>query len=74
VGADNELKGVFNFTESFPGPHMVRVRLRKRTAWDMLQQLSLILKENDDVVDFAWFGTIVRDAEEDKGNDIEVEV
>jgi hypothetical protein len=68
-----DIQGVFNFDEDFPGPHMIRVRLRRRQAWDVMRQLAVILKDYDEVVDFTWFGTLRRDAEEDKGNPIEVE-
>ena len=64
-------KGVFNFNEQFPGPHMIRVRLQRHQAWDMLRQLAKRLQGDGDVVDFAWFGTLVRDEEEDQGNPIE---
>lgn len=68
---DQEIQGVFRFAEQFPGPHMIRVELCNRQAWEMLRQLSIQLRDNDDSVDFVWFGKLTRDAEEDKGNPIE---
>ena len=70
----HDRKGVFNFSERLPpAPHMIRVRLSKEAAWEAMQQLANSLKRDDKVIEFAWFGTLLRDAEEDAGNPIAVE-
>lgn len=66
-------RGVFNFNQSFPGPHMLRVRLTRDQAWETLQELVTILKTDDPECMLTYFGELVRDAEEDQGNPIEVE-
>ncbi len=71
--AASDIQGVFNFDEHFPGPHMIRLRLRKHQAWDVMRQLSIMLENDKDHIDFAWFGTLLRDAEEDSGDPIDVE-
>jgi len=70
---DGETKGVFNFTQEFPGPHMVRVFLSRSEAWQTLQYLSRALK-HDDQITLSFFGELARDVEEDQGNPIEIEI
>lgn len=71
-----DAEGVFNFTEHFPGSHMIRARLSNWEAWNLLSTLASKLREShsrEETIDFAWFGTLYRDAEEDKGSPIEFE-
>lgn len=66
-------RGVFNFNESFPGQHLLRVRLTKDQAWQTLQKLAKLLESDQATYTLDYFGGLVRDAEEDQGNPIEVE-
>ena len=69
---NEELKGAFNFAESFPGPHILRVKLDKYEAKRLATDLFLKIADGAEAFDFCLFGTLTRDAEEDKGNPIEI--
>lgn len=65
-------EGVFNFNQSFPGPHMIRVRLTRDRAFETLQRLASMLANDRPVYTLDYFGVLSRHPEEDKGNPIEV--
>jgi hypothetical protein len=71
-GSVSAPEGVFNFNESFPAPHMIRVRLTKDRAFETLQKLAKMLADDRPVYTLDYFGVLSRDPEEDKGKPIEV--